>query len=61
MIEFPFHKQDEHMQAFRNAWQLKLDELQTAFSLGERIVLERGNTRMKWSLLLTSMFLQVSH
>lgn len=46
MIEFPFHKQDEHMQAFRNAWQLKLAELQTAFSLGERIVLERGNTRI---------------
>lgn len=47
VIEFPFHKQDEHMQAFRNAWQLNLAELQTKFILGEGIVLERGNTMIK--------------
>lgn len=47
VIEFPFHKQDKHMQVFRNAWQLNLAELQTKFILGERIVLERGNTMTK--------------
>lgn len=65
MIEFPFHKQDEHMQMFRNAWQLNLAELQAKFILGEKIVFERElwmelwNYVMKLCLLLTCMFLQV--
>lgn len=56
MIEFPFHKQDEHMQVFRNAWQLNLTELLTKFILGEKIVLERGNTVIKLCLLLAYVF-----
>lgn len=60
MIEFPFHKQDEHMQVFRNAWQLNLTELLTKFILGEKIVLERGNTVIKLSSFDLCVFLGAS-